>query len=90
MTTALEWPADAEWIHSPTAACLEDERRHWASVEQAAGLDVWVEAQAQLESFETWPLEDLIAELEAVQTLTPDQIDVIDELAHEIERRRAA
>lgn len=87
-----DWPADAEWIGRPTEADMDAERRHWMHVEAMAELDAWTEERAALgllDSFEAWPLEDLLDELATVRTLTPDQHEVIDELTVEIRRRAA-
>jgi hypothetical protein len=88
MATTADWPADTEW--GPTPEDVEHEHQYWESMDRIAEYDAWMEAQAELESFENWPLGDLVDELETLRTLTPDQVDVIDELVTEIERRRAA
>jgi hypothetical protein len=88
MATTADWPAESEWV--PTPEDVEHERQYWEAMNRIADYDAWVEAQAELQSFENWPLGDLIDELETVRTLTPDQVDVIDELVAEIGRRVAA
>jgi len=69
---------------------LETERRYWANMDRIAEHDVWMDVQAQLESFETWPLDDLLDELETVRVLSPDQESIIAELEGAIARRQAA
>ncbi|MGI8826201.1 MAG: hypothetical protein ACR2JC_11260 [Chloroflexota bacterium] len=90
MATALDWPAAIEGMDSPTHDELETERRYWANMDTLAEHDAWVDVQAQLESFETWPLEDLLVELETVRVLTPDQEDIIAELETAIAARQAS
>jgi hypothetical protein len=90
MSTAIDWPTDGEWIMCPTDEELEHEQAYWDAMDRIAEYDTYVEMQANLEDFSTWPIDDLIEELETVRILTPDQENVIEELVAEIERRRAA
>ncbi|MGI8827852.1 MAG: hypothetical protein ACR2JC_19920 [Chloroflexota bacterium] len=90
MATTLDWPAAIEGMDSPTPDELETERRYWAHMDRIAEHDGWVKAQAQMESFDAWPLDDLLEELETVRVLTPDQETVIAELETAIAARQAA
>jgi hypothetical protein len=88
MASTSDWPDVTEWAPSPED--VEHERQYWEALDRIAEYDAWTEAQAALESFESWALGDLFDELETVRTLTPDQEDIIDELVAEIERRGVA
>jgi hypothetical protein len=89
MATQIEihvWPD--EMTHVPTSEDVQQERLYWSSVNRIEEYDVWIEAQAESAwDFATWPLADLVEELEVVQTLTPDQREIIAEIETEIERR---
>jgi len=70
---------------------LEAERAYWAMEDAREDYAGWIEAQVEEPTdFASWPGADLVEELETVRTLTPDQDEIIAELEHEIERRRAA
>jgi hypothetical protein len=74
--------------HVPTSEDVQQERLYWSSMNRIGEYDAWVEAQVQNAwDFATWPLADLVEELEVVQTLTPDQREIIAEIETEIERR---
>jgi hypothetical protein len=86
-----EAESDAWW---PAVEDLERERRYWQDLDRIAEYDAWIEMQAmeqaELDDLGTWPLADLIEELETARTLTPDQEDIIAELEAEIARRGVA
>jgi hypothetical protein len=88
MATTADWPSDMDW--ASTLEDVEHERRYWEAMDTSAEYDACIEAQAALESFESWALSDLVGELEVVRTLTPDQTDVIEEMVAEIQRRGVA
>jgi hypothetical protein len=88
MTTTIDWPDETTF--APTDEDLADERRYWDEMALVADYNTWTELRARLESFERWPLEDLLDELETLRILTPDQEDIIAELEDEISRRQAA
>ena len=77
------WPTDEEWVQCPTPEEVEAERQYLALLERIAEYEAYLELQAEeavLEDFETWPLEDLVEELETVRTLTPDDAETIAEI----------
>jgi hypothetical protein len=86
-TIAGDWPT--EMTYAPTEEELACERQYWADLDRIAEYDAYVAAQAEepdLDDFTTWPLEDLVIELQTVRTLTPDQEDIIAELEAAIEQ----
>lgn len=87
MTLTVDWPD--QMIFAPTDEELVAERHYWGDMARVAEYDTWTEMRAQLESFDTWPLDDLLYELETVRILIPDQEDVIAELEDAIASRRA-
>jgi hypothetical protein len=89
MATQIEihvWPD--EMTHVPTREDVQQEQFYRTSMNRIEEYDAWVEAQVESTwDFATWPLADLIEKLEIVQTLTPDQWEVITEIETEIDRR---
>jgi hypothetical protein len=89
MATQIEihlWPDGMRFV--PTSGDIQKEQLYWSSMNRIEEYGAWVEAQAEdAWDFATWPLVDLVEELEVVQTLTPDQRAVIAEIETEIQRR---
>jgi len=70
---------------------LEAEQAYWTMEDAREDYATWIEARVEGPTdFASWPVADLVEELETVRTLTPDQDEIIAELEHEIERRSAA
>ena len=87
-TITTDWPT--EMTYAPSEEEVARERQYWEMQDRIAEYDAWIEMRAELESFDAWPLEDLEEELEIVQTLTPDQEDVIEAIEDAIAQKRAA
>lgn len=74
--------------YEPTADEIEQEGQYWKHEEMRHEAAEWAVRQAEAGwDFATWPLVDLVDELDTVRTLTPDQAGIIEELEVEITRR---
>jgi hypothetical protein len=89
MGTQIEihvWPD--EMTHVATTEDVQQEQLYWTSLNRIEEYGAWVEDQVESAwDFATWPLADLVEELKVVQTLTPDQREIIAEIETEIDRR---
>jgi hypothetical protein len=80
------WPDEMSSV--PTREDVQQEQLYWSSMNRSEGYSAWVEDQVESAwDFATWPLADLVEELKVVQTLTPDQREIIAEIETEIDRR---
>jgi hypothetical protein len=75
-------------IYVPIPAEVEREQLYWSHEDMRREVSEWEVSHIEAEwDFATWPLADLMRELDLVRTLTPDQFEIMEELGEQISRR---